>query len=118
MRTPILTNEQRKEHKKNWNSNYQTTIGYALSQMRYWKKKADRLILEHDSPIMEQAEKYIAAFAISEENKVEFFGTVGNFINQLASTSTARDLIQLASEKSGLDERVFENFIAAGGQAE
>lgn len=117
MRTPILTNEQRKAHKKNWNSNYQTTIGYALSQMRYWKKKADRLILEHDAPITEQAEQYIDTFAISEENKVEFFGAVGNFLSQLINPATAESVIQLASNKSGLDAKMFQNFIA-GGQAE
>lgn len=117
MRTPILTNEQRKAHKKNWNKNYSGTIGYALSQMRYWKKKADKLIFEHDEVIMEQARQYINEFAISEENKVEFFQTVANFITQLASTSTARDLIQIASDKSELNEKLFESFIA-GGQAE
>lgn len=115
MRTQILTDEQRKEHKKNWNRNYYGTIGHALSMVRHWQKKADRLILEHDSPIMEQAKQYIDTFAITEDSKVEFFGTVGNYINQLVDTGTARELIKFASNKSKIDEKMFENFISREG---
>lgn len=107
----LLTEAEKKQHKQNWNRNYYGSIGHALSMVRHWQKKADRLIIEHDSPVTEQARQYIDEFALTEDNKVEFFQTVGNFIAQLVDTGTARDLIQLASDKSGLDAKMFESFI-------